>query len=556
MIHNTTMIRITDTNGHTYSINPQNSLSSGGEGTIYSLNNGHVAKLYHNKTDALPQIKINELSLLDDNVFVKPQMAVTGDYNGYIMKELNLSDYYPIYSLYSQSFANKRGLPNDYKKILAEKLIKGVKQAHDNGIVIGDLNPFNIMVNDSLDLKFIDVDSYQTKSYRHNDKLLEDIRDYYFNGKVCEDSDYFALSIMVFNLFTGMHPYKGIHKTYRDKLKDREINNISLLNAKEIGNIKVPKFYTPISDNALKDMFYEIYQLNKRFLIDVSGKHIDMVKFDAIVMSNELLIKELFNGKVNNVISSNKYIAVITDTEKRIYSADGKGIVMNVAVVDKTENLILTDKNIYSLRYGHLRHYDTRAKQFNDINSLQLTNIYCAKQYENILVVITKDDKIYTIYLDDIYVNNVKYTVSDIYHKSFIKINGLHETLGINSVIFYNTNGRISSYIIKDKIVDIVQHENTGIYTVNDKSKIKHLLFTINKYGDMKTKEIDEVYPYTSNDKFIILYNDDKLHFLDKETLNEVVAFETTGLDNYNISFTNSGILVYNGNKVNILNTK
>lgn len=550
------MIRIIDNKGIKYEIDPHHSLSSGGEGTIYSLNNGFVVKLYHNKSDALSQTKIDELSPLDGKLFVKPQIAVTGDYNGYIMEELNLTDYYPIYSLYSPMFANKRSLPTDYKHKLAEKLIMGVKNAHDNGIVIGDLNPFNIMVNDQLDLKFIDVDSYQTKSYKHNDKLLEEVRDYYYNGIVSEDSDYFALSVMVFNLFTGMHPYKGIHKTYRDKLKDREINNISLLNEKEINNIKVPKFYTPISDTALKDMFYEIYQLNKRFLIDMNGKHIDTVKFDAVVMSNELLIKELFSGNIKNVISSNKYIAIITDTEKRLYSAEGKGIIMNAGVVDKSENLILTDKNIYSLRYGHLRHYNLTNKQFEDITSLQLTNIYCAKQYENILIVITKDDKMYTIYLDEIYMNNIKYTVSNVYHKSFIKINGLHEVLGKNSVIFYNTNNKLSTYIIKEKIVDIMQNQNTGIYIVNYKNKVKHFLFTINKYGDMKTKEIDDLYPYTSNDKFIILYSDDKLHFLDKETLNEVVAFETTGLDNYNISFTNGGILAYSHNKVNVLNTR
>lgn len=554
------MINIQDTKGHRYQINENHSLGSGGEGTIYPISgsngSGLVAKLYFKASDALSQTKIDELSPLDGNLFVKPQIAVSGDYNGYIMEELNLSDYYPIYSLYSPMFANKRGLPSDYKRKLAEKLIMGVKNAHDNGIVIGDLNPFNIMVNDRLDLKFIDVDSYQTKSYKHNDKLLEEVRDFYFNGTVSENSDYFALSVMIFNLFTGMHPYKGIHKVYRDKLKDREINNISLLNEKEFSNIKVPKFYTPISDKALKDMFYEIYQLNKRFLIDMNGKHVDTVKFSAIVMSNELLIKELFSGNVKNVISSNRYIAVITDTEKRLYSADGKGIIMNYGVVDKSENLILTDKNIYSLRYGHLRHYNTSSKQFEEIASLQLTNVHCAKQYENILIVITKDDKMYTVYLDEIYANNVKYTVTNVYHKSFIKIGGLHEVLGKNSVIFYNSNNKLSSYIINEKIVDVIQNQNTGIYTVNNKNKVKHYLFTINKYGDMKVKEIDDVYPYSSNDKFIILYNDDKLHFLDKETLNEVVSFETTGLDNYNISFTNGGIIVYNHSKVSVLNTK
>lgn len=553
------MLHIQDTKGNRYTIDDSTSISSGGEGTVYSLNNGNCVKLYFNKADALTQKKIDELSPLDDSLFVKPKVAVSGDLNGYIMEELDLSDYYPIYSLYSVMFANKRSIPSDYKKRLAEKLIYGVKNAHDNGIVIGDLNPFNIMVNDRLDVKFIDVDSYQTRSFKHNNKLLEEIRDYYYNGFVSENSDYFALSVMIFNLFTGMHPYKGIHNIYRDKLKEREINNISLLNEKEISNIKVPKFYIPIKDAALKDMFYQIYQLNKRFLIDMNGKNIEAVKFDAIVKSNELLIKTLLtNVNIKNIYASKSYICVDEGAKKHLYSAQGRGIIMNAGDFDKSENIILTNRNIYSLKYGHLRHYDTKFKKFEEITSLNLTDIYCAKQYENILVAITKSDKMYIIYLDDIFGTNIKYEVKNAYHKSFVRINGLHQTIGQkNTVIFCNMKGKLSSYIINEgDMVDIIQNENTGIYTLKDNGVVKHYLFTINSFGTIKTKEINEVYPYTSNGKFIVLFNEDKLHFMDSETLNEIVSFETTGLDGYNILFTNGGIIAYDNNNLRVLNTK
>lgn len=553
------MLHIQDTKGNQYTIDDSTSISSGGEGTVYSLNDGNCVKLYFNKADALTQKKIDELSPLDDSLFVKPKVAVSGDLNGYIMEELDLSDYYPIYSLYSSMFANKRSLPSDYKKRLAERLIYGVKNAHDNGIVIGDLNPFNIMVNDRLDVKFIDVDSYQTRSFKHNNKLLEEIRDYYYNGFVSEDSDYFALSVMVFNLFTGMHPYKGIHNIYRDKLKEREINNISLLNEKEIGNIKVPKFYVPIKDTSLKDMFYQIYQLNKRFLIDMNGKKVETVKFDAIIKSNELLIKTLLNNvPIKNVYASKSYICVDEGNKKHLYSAQGRGIVMNAGDFDKSENIILTDCNIYSLKYGHLRHYNNKSQEFEEITSLNLTDIYCAKQYENLLVIITKSDKMYIIHLDDIFGTNIKYDVKDAYHKSFVKIAGLHQTMGQkNTVIFCNMNGKLSSYIIEGgNMVDIIQNENTGIYTLKNNGTIKHYLFTINNFGSIKTKEINEIYPYTSNGKFIILFSEDKLHFLDSETLNEIVSFETTGLDGNNILFTNGGIVAYDNNNLRVLNTK
>lgn len=549
-------ISITDSKGFRYTVDDTKSIGSGGEACIYSLNNGNVVKLYHNISDAITPKKINELTVLDDTLFVKPLMPVHGDKNGYIMKELDLSKYYPIYSLYSSSFVLKNGFPRDYKKVISEKLIKAVKNAHDNNIVIGDLNPFNIMVNNQLDVKFIDVDSYQTVSYKHNDKLLEDIRDYYYNGKVSKESDYFSLSIIVFCLFTGIHPYKGIHTIYRDKLKDREINNISLLNEKEINNIKVPKFYVPI-DNSLKDMFYQLYQLNKRFLINMEGKTIADVKFDAIVASNELLIRSLFKGNILNVCCSNKFMAIFNDKDTQLYSLESKGIIVRIGNIDKKYPLILTDKNIFTIYNNHLYLCNVKEQKFTAFKSLMFNNVYLIKQYENILVVITKDDKHYTIYLDEIFANNIRYTVDDVYHKTFTKVNGLIQRINNSSTnIFYNSNGKLMQNMIPEKVVDIIQNRNTGIYTVIENNNVIHKLFYINQYGNMKTKSLTEMYPFTSNDKFVILYCDDKLHFLDKETLNEVVSFEANGLDNCQIMTTQSGIVTFNNSECQILNTK
>lgn len=549
-------INIIDSKGNRYFINDDKSIGNGGEGTIYPLGNGVVAKLYHNATDAITPKKIIELSVLDDTFFIKPLIPVSGDKTGYLMRELDLSIYFPLYSLYSSSFANKNNFPSNYKKLLAEKLIKAVKNAHDNNIIIGDLNPFNIMVNNKLDVKFIDVDSYETSSYKHNGKLLEDIRDYYFNGRINKDSDYFALSVLVFSLFTGIHPYKGIHNLYRDKLKEREINNISLLNENEIGNIKIPKFYIPI-DNSLKDMFYELYQLNKRFLINMEGKTIADVKFDAIVVSNELLIRKIYEGNIINVLCSNKYMAIFNDNDTQLYSLEGKSIIIGVGKIDKKYPLILTDKNIFTIYNNRLYLCNIKEQKFTPFKSLLFNNIHLIKQYENILVVLTKDDKRYTIYLDDIFNMNIKYSVDDVYHKSFNKINGLYQKLSNTSTnIFYNSNGKLMSNVINEKITDIIQKENCGIYTVVNNNQIYHKLFSIDKYGKMKFKIINEIYPFTTNEKFIIIYSEDRLHFIDKETLNEIVSFETSGLDNNQIISTQSGIITFNNVKCQILNTK
>lgn len=550
------MIYITDANGNRYSIDGNKSIGNGGEGTVYPLGNGMAAKLYHNPSDAISPQKIKELSVLDGNFFVKPLVSVSGDKAGYLMQELDLSEYFPLYSLYSSSFASKNGFPTGYKKGISEKLVKAVRNAHDNGIVIGDLNPFNIMANNKLDVKFIDVDSYETASCPHNDKLLEDIRDYYYNGRVSKDSDYFALSVVVFCLFTGIHPYKGIHNIYRDKLKDREVNNVSLLNEREFPNIKVPKFYVPV-DDSLKPMFYDIYQSNKRFLISMDGKTVSEVKFNASVLSDELVISNIFSGNIGNVVYSEKYVAIFTGNETQLYSMEGKGIVIRMGTIDKKYPPILTGKHIYTLYNGQLHLYDGKSHSFNAIQSLIFNGVHVAKQYENILVVVTKDDKRYTIYLDEVFAGSVRYAVDDVFHKSVKKVNGMFQPVSASSsVVFYSRNGQLLSCIVPERLTDIIQNRDTGIYTVLENNKVVHKLFHINSYGLLKTTKVDEVYPYTSNDKFIILYADDKLHFLDKETLIEVVSFSTKGLDNNQIGMTQAGILTFNNVNCCILNTK
>lgn len=550
------MATIKDSNGKIYKINTNLEIARGGEGCIVPLSSGKVVKLYFDATRAISNKKIGELSPLDNNLFIKPEIAISGDYNGFIMSELNCVDYFPLYSLYSLNFATKRGLPNDYQKKIADKLIAAVKNAHDHNIIIGDLNPFNIMVNNKLDVKFIDVDSYETPSYKHNDKLLEEIRDYRNNGFVTKNSDYFALAVCIFNLFTGIHPYKGIHNVYRDNLKDREVNDLSLVNKKEFSNIKVPKFYKSITDLNLLGMFDKLFNNNERFLIDLYGAVIKQIKFDNVICSDDLLITTILSENIISITSSQNYMCVTTDTHHIIMSTVSKGIVMNTVSIDKSIHIILTDKYIYGLKGNKLKLYDIKSQSFIDIKSLDITNIHCIKQYENILMVITTNDTMYKIYLDEYFCNSVKYSIDEVYHKSFIKHDGLFQRIGNNHVIFYNNGKTLSSYIYQNNISDIQQVGNVGLITSIQNSKVVYELFSINRMGKMNTIQIPEQYNFTANEKFILLFKDDKLRFIDKETLGEIVSFKINDIDDYQILSTKAGIVAYNNSNVKLLNTK
>lgn len=162
----------------------------------------------------------------------------------------------------------------------------------------------------------------------------------------------------------------------------------------------------------------------------------------------------------------------------------------------------------------------------------------------------------YKIYLDETFCNSVKYTVENVYHKSFIKRDGLFQRLGINNIIFYNNGKTLNSCIYPNNIADIQQVGNVGLITSVQNSKIVYELFSINKMGKMNTIQIPEQYNFTANEKFILLFKDDKLRFIDKETLNEVISFKINDVDDYQMLSTKSGIIVYNSSNVKLLNTK
>ena len=548
------MIKVKDSNGKEYLIEDSKLINQGGEGKIFSIGCNKVAKLYFDKSSSISDVKLNELSVLDSNYFIKPELLLYGDLNGYIMRELDTSTYFPLYFLYSENFAIKNDFPADYKNEISKKMINAVKNAHDNGIVIGDLNPFNILVDKYLDVKFIDVDSYQTKTYKHGDKLLEDIRDYKYGGVVNENSDFFALSVCLFNLFTGIHPYKGIHSTYRDRLKDREVNNISLLNEKEISNIKIPKIYKPILNEVIKNEFYDIFQNNERRIIDFESNKVEVLKLTTVALSDVLSINKIFDGNILSLFSSQNYMCIVTDKENIIMKTPTKGVYVNMFKTTNDVNIILTDKYIYGIKNGVLKYYNEKENKFVDINSLKLMNIVLLKQYENILMAVTSDNKIYTVFLDEMFMNSVKYVVFDAFSKTFIKRNGLYQNIGSRSAFFFNNGKNISTVLFKEKIDDIIQNGNCGVIQYKRNNKNIFELFAIDQFNKLQLKQIDETCKFTSNEKYIVLYNENKLSFIDKSSLSEIVSFSIDGIEAYDLIMNKSGIIAYNSNEVLLVN--
>ncbi len=192
---------------------------AGGEGSVYITDTGYICKIYkQEKTTSFREAKINLLIKNDikiNNVCL-PEFVVYNNHRnfvGYLMKkalgyELNVSIFKPI------PFKNK--FPN-WNRIhltkVALNIIKMVQDLHEYNIIIGDMNPNNILVQDENTVFMIDTDSFQIEEYPcsvgfnlYTRKINHGKRyDEYLRTK---DDDIFALATLVFQLMLpGKPPY-------------------------------------------------------------------------------------------------------------------------------------------------------------------------------------------------------------------------------------------------------------------------------------------------------------------------------------------------------------
>ncbi len=147
-------------------------LGAGGEGSVYSTNtNGLVAKIY--KLEKITRLRYEKLKLmLSKNIDCAGVCFPTAlilnqrkEFVGYLMKaasgwDLGKSVFIPMLL--------KKYFPN-WTKIdtvqLCVTILQKLKYLHDRNIILGDINPYNILVVSPTEIYFVDTDSYQVEGF-------------------------------------------------------------------------------------------------------------------------------------------------------------------------------------------------------------------------------------------------------------------------------------------------------------------------------------------------------------------------------------------------------
>ena len=147
-------------------------LASGGEGTVYITGKtGIVAKIY--KEERITQNRFEKLKLMisKDIEFQGICFPIALIYNlndefvGYAMKEAKGK---PLQSCVFVPMLLQNEFPGWSRKDtvqLSITILEKIKYLHDRNVILGDINPQNILVVSSEEVYFVDTDSYQIEGF-------------------------------------------------------------------------------------------------------------------------------------------------------------------------------------------------------------------------------------------------------------------------------------------------------------------------------------------------------------------------------------------------------
>ena len=222
----------------TVAISDQNHIATGGEGSVYRVANT-VIKVFIDprKMDGMRD-KIKRLTQFKCNYIVAPEglaLNQRGDPIGFYMPFVDAT---AMSLVFTNDFRNREGITDQDASSLTFFMRETFSYAHSNNAILVDPNELNWLAilkgKNGAEPRVIDVDSWildgKLPVSGGIPKMLS-IQD--FHGKtVSKESDWFAFAIVSFQIYVGLHPFKGMLDGYKpSELERRMKDNASVFHA-------------------------------------------------------------------------------------------------------------------------------------------------------------------------------------------------------------------------------------------------------------------------------------------------------------------------------------
>jgi len=164
------------------------------------------------------------------------------------------------------------------------------------------------------DVLFIDADSYQTKSFPAT-AIMPSIKDWKVqNNKFTTDSDWYSFGVVTFQMWTGIHPYKGRYKKKPMTFEERIQHGISVFNQ----DVGIPKAAYPFDmiPKGYREWYEAVFEKGRRCAppADIGAAMIFIPKIVTLSGTQYLDITEIgeYDGDITNFWSDGGKLVVAT----------------------------------------------------------------------------------------------------------------------------------------------------------------------------------------------------------------------------------------------------
>ncbi len=338
-------------------------VAAGGEGQIYAK--GAMAyKIYHDPARMLPVGKIAELAVLTHPDISRPDRILLDPNShraiGYTTRFIR--DAMPLCQVLTRAFREREGLDHARMFQLVRQLQDIVDHVHQAGLLIVDLNEMNFLVDRLLGKIYaIDVDSYQTPNYPAT-ALMPSVRDWRTPlGQFTVGSDWFSFACVAFQMFTGIHPYKGKHPSLHG-FEARMQAGVSVFDPA----VTVPRVVYPfdVIPPVYRDWFKAVLQDGKRMAppTSLTAVTVAAVLSRHLASGDTLGITELFQFTANVLGFAENGGVQVAWTTDGVY-LDNRRVsdpIENTKAVGFTPKM--NKAVVASVHLGLLHLYDTSAR--------------------------------------------------------------------------------------------------------------------------------------------------------------------------------------------------
>ncbi len=190
-------------------------IAEGGEGRLYGRGKW-AYKIYLDPAHTMPAAKLDELQVLERDNIARPRRRLhdrDGHVVGFAMAKIENAVALP--RLFTNDYRDRVGIDAQSTLRLVVEISRTIEFIHGHRILMVDGNEFNYLVGRAGHAKpyFIDVDSYQTPTFAAT-AIMPSIRDW-TRADFNEATDWFSFAVIAFQLFVGIHPYKGRHADFK-----------------------------------------------------------------------------------------------------------------------------------------------------------------------------------------------------------------------------------------------------------------------------------------------------------------------------------------------------